>query len=47
MEMKTRLEKFAQLAVKVGVNVQKGQLLMINAPVDAKEFVRLLVKAAY
>ncbi len=45
--MKTRLEKFAGLAVKVGVNVQKGQLLVINAPVDAKEFVRLLVKSAY
>lgn len=45
--MKTRLEKYAELAVKVGVNVQKGQLLVINALVDAKEFVRLLVKEGY
>lgn len=41
------LEKYAELAVKVGVNVQKGQTLVINATLDAAEFVRLVVKKAY
>ncbi|MDQ0216513.1 aminopeptidase [Oikeobacillus pervagus] len=41
------LEKYADLAVKVGVNIQKGQTLVINATLDAAEFVRLVVKKAY
>ncbi len=41
------LQKYAELAVKVGVNVQSGQTLVINAPVTAVEFVRLVAKKAY
>lgn len=41
------LEKYAELAVKVGVNVQKGQTLVVYATLDAAEFVRLVVKTAY
>jgi aminopeptidase len=41
------LEKYADLAVRVGVNVQKGQTLVINAPLAAAEFVRKAVKKAY
>ncbi|WP_062105714.1 aminopeptidase [Bacillus niameyensis] len=41
------LEKYADLAVKVGVNVQKGQTLVVNASIEAAEFVRLVVKKAY
>ncbi|MGD9605384.1 MAG: aminopeptidase [Bacilli bacterium] len=44
---KTSLQKYAKLAVEVGVNVQEGQLLVINSPVECKEFTRLLVEAAY
>lgn len=43
----TTLEKYAELAVKVGVNVQKGQKLVITATLDAAEFVRIAVKKAY
>ncbi|NRD78108.1 aminopeptidase [Bacillus sp. BRMEA1] len=43
----TNLEKYAELAVKVGVNIQKGQTLVIGAALDAAEFVRLIVKKAY
>ncbi|WP_442598042.1 aminopeptidase [Neobacillus sp. D3-1R] len=43
----TKLEKYADLAVKVGVNIQKGQTLVINGTLDAAEFVRLVVKKAY
>ncbi len=41
------LAKYAKLAVKQGVNVQPGQNLIINASVDAVDFVRLCVKEAY
>ncbi|PLR69542.1 aminopeptidase [Bacillus sp. UMB0893] len=41
------LEKYAELAVKVGVNIQQGQTLVVNASLDAAEFVRLVVKKAY
>lgn len=45
--MDKRLKKFAKLIVKVGVNVQKGQLLVINSPVECKEFTRVLVEEGY
>ncbi|MFT4412311.1 aminopeptidase [Fredinandcohnia humi] len=41
------LEKYADLAVRVGVNIQKGQNLTINAPISTAEFVRKVVKKAY
>lgn len=41
------LDKYAHLIVKVGINVQEGQPLVINAPVEGVEFVRLLAKHAY
>lgn len=42
-----QLEKYAELAVKVGVNVQPGQTLVVNASLDAVEFVREVAKKAY
>lgn len=41
------LTKYAELAVKVGVNIQKGQYLYIAASTDAVDFVRLVTKVAY
>ena len=29
-------DKYAEIAVKIGVNVQKNQQLIIEAPIDAK-----------
>ncbi|XJZ27881.1 aminopeptidase [Bacillota bacterium Lsc_1132] len=46
-DFQRNLEKYAELAVKVGVNVQKGQTLVVNATLDAAEFVRLIAKQAY
>ncbi len=43
----TNLEKYADLAVRVGVNIQKDQSLVVSASIDAAEFVRLIVKKAY
>lgn len=44
---KSYFDEFAKLAVINGVNVQKGQVLIINAPVEAYELVRKCVKVAY
>jgi len=42
-----KLQKYAELAVKIGVNVQKGQALVVNATIDSAELVRIIVKQAY
>ncbi|MFB5758792.1 aminopeptidase [Paenibacillus medicaginis] len=42
-----KLQKYAELAVRIGVNVQQGQTLVVHAPISAAEFVRLIVKEAY
>lgn len=42
-----KLQKYAELAVKVGVNVQPGQTLIVNATIDSAELVRLIVDQAY
>lgn len=41
------LEKYAELVIKQGVNIQKGQPLIINAPVECMTLARLLTKKAY
>jgi len=46
-KFKDIMDKYANLIVKVGINIQKGQPLVINAPVEGAEFVRLLAKHAY
>lgn len=46
-DFQLKLEKYAELAVKVGVNIQKGQTLVVNGTLDAAEFIRLVVKKAY
>ncbi|MFS0577007.1 aminopeptidase [Sporosarcina sp. 179-K 3D1 HS] len=42
-----RLERYAELAVKVGVNIQPNQYLLINASIETAAFVRLVVEKAY
>ncbi|GAA5415898.1 aminopeptidase 2 [Paraliobacillus ryukyuensis] len=41
------MDKYAELALVTGVNLQSGQGLIINAPIEAIDFVRLLVAKAY
>ncbi|MDX8045061.1 aminopeptidase [Gracilibacillus sp. S3-1-1] len=45
--MQELLAKYAKLALHTGVNLQKGQGLLIQAPLEAVEFVRVVVKQAY
>ncbi|MBQ6540213.1 MAG: aminopeptidase [Oscillospiraceae bacterium] len=42
-----RISKFAKLLIKVGLNVQKGQPVVITCPVDCADFARLCAKEAY
>ena len=41
------LEKYAELIIKQGVNLQVGQELLIDASIDSYQLVRLLTKKAY
>lgn len=41
------MEKYAELVVRSGVNIQKGQALMINAPIEGAEFTRIVARKAY
>ncbi|HAE92152.1 MAG TPA: aminopeptidase [Tissierella sp.] len=43
----TMLNEYAKLCVKVGINIQSGQPLVINSPIEGAYFVRLLAKNAY
>ena len=44
---KTILKKYAELIIRCGVNVQKGQEVIIYADLDQPEFVKLVVEEAY
>ncbi|MFN4232827.1 aminopeptidase [Thermus sp.] len=41
------LEKLADLAIRVGLNLEKGQEVIATAPIEAVDFVRLLAEKAY
>lgn len=41
------LSKYAELVVKVGVNIQPGQVLIVQAPLETAELTRLIVAEAY
>lgn len=42
-----KLKKYARLIVETGVNLKKGQTLVVGAPVECAEFARLVASAAY
>ncbi len=42
-----KLKEYAELSVRTGANVQKGQKLTISAPVECAFFVELLSEAAF
>jgi len=42
-----KLTAYAELAVKVGVNLQPGQRLVIRAPIESAPFVRKMTECAY
>ena len=45
--MEERLREYAKLLIEVGLNVQKGQTVVIRCPVECAYFARLCASAAY
>lgn len=41
------ISKYAELLIKIGVNIQKGQTLVISSPIECAEFARLAQAEAY
>lgn len=46
-DFESMLNEYAKLCVKVGINIQPGQPLVISAPIEGTPFVRLIAKNAY
>jgi aminopeptidase len=47
MDQAQRLRRLAELAVRVGVNVQSGQLVVVNGMVENAPLMREIARAAY
>jgi aminopeptidase len=47
MEFDNSLKNYAELTVKVGLNLQKDQTLVITSPIECYGFVRAVTNAAY
>jgi len=47
MEFKEKLENYAEIILKKGINVQKDEKIGVRASIDDAEFVRLLMKKAF
>ncbi len=45
--MEHLFEKYADLTIQIGVNIQKGQKLLVRAPLSTAPFTRKIVKKAY
>ncbi len=45
--MNNQIEKYADLLVKVGINIQQDQTLVINSPIECADFTRIVTKKAY
>jgi len=47
MAVDMRLQRYAELAVRVGANVEAGQIVTVGALVEHTEFARAIARAAY
>lgn len=46
-DFQVNLQRYARLLVRSGINIQKGQTLVINGPIHGDYFVRKIAKEAY
>ena len=44
--MEKQIENYVELTIRKGINIQKGQILVINSPVETYDFTRKLVEKA-
>lgn len=47
VHLESMFEKYADVAVRIGLNVQPGQRVWINAPIHVPDLVRKIVRKAY
>jgi aminopeptidase len=47
VDTRTRLDRYAELAIRVGANVEEGQIVTIGALLEHAELARALARAAY
>ncbi|MGL4913321.1 MAG: aminopeptidase [Romboutsia sp.] len=47
MNFERNIDKYAELTVKVGVNIQPGQTLLVRSPIECAPFVRKVLVHAY
>lgn len=47
MTFEEKLKKYALLCIKIGVNLQKGQKLIVQCPIEHGELARILAETAY
>lgn len=47
MTFEAKKRRYAELMIRFGLNLQKGQNLILNAPIEAHDFVLLLSEVAY
>ncbi|WP_353893675.1 aminopeptidase [Proteinivorax hydrogeniformans] len=45
--MSKNIERYADLLVRIGINIQENQVLVINSPIDCAEFARIVSIKAY
>lgn len=45
--MQENLIKYAELLVKTGINIKKGQILVVRSPIECASFVRTVAEVAY
>lgn len=45
--MTTKIEKYADLLIRIGINIQENQTLMITSPIECADFARIAAKKAY
>ncbi|MEG1141040.1 MAG: aminopeptidase, partial [Clostridia bacterium] len=47
MLFQQKLQKYAELVARLGVNIQKDQELVIRSPIECAEFARAVAESAY
>ena len=45
--MNELMNKYAEIILKVGVNIDEGQPLLITSPIECSDFVKILIEKAY
>ena len=45
--MNNKIEKYAELLVRIGINIQKDQTLVIASPIECADFARIVTVKAY